>query len=123
MTGQSLRQAARRDARTVASKRRAELLERSRRLEKLAVTVMTAVAERDQCVAKAEREAGEALREMTAGEGLTLREALKWCGDSIDIHEATRLRKAMSAREPDAVRQRTEPRRARDVDDTQRDQR
>ncbi len=93
MGTQSVRQAARRDARTVASKRRAELLERSRRLEDLAVSVMTAIKERDLSVEQAERRAGEALQRMTTVEGLSLREAVEWCGDSIDLHEAARLRK------------------------------
>ncbi len=55
MSTQSLRQAARRDARTVALKRRAEFFDRSKRLEDLAVNVITAVAERDRSVAEAER--------------------------------------------------------------------
>lgn len=93
MSTQSLRQVARRDARTVASKRRSELLDRSKRLEDLAVEVMTAVREREIWVAKAERMAGDALREMTAVEGLSLREAVEWCGHSVDLREATRLRK------------------------------
>lgn len=97
MGTQSLRQAARRDARTVASKRRAELLDRSRRIENLAVDVMTAIKERDLAVEETERRAGEALQRMTCVEGLTLREAVEWCGDSVDLHEVTRLRKVGEA--------------------------
>ena len=93
MSSHSVRQAARRDARTVASRRRAELLDRSRRLEDLAVKVITAIKERDLSVENAERRAGEALQRMTTVEGLTLREAVEWCGDSVDLHEAARLRK------------------------------
>lgn len=89
---QSLRQAARRDARAIASRRRAELLERSRRLEDLAVNVMTAIKERDLSMEKAERNAGEALQPMTTAEGPTLLEAVEWCGDSVGLREATRLR-------------------------------
>ena len=91
MTRQNLRQIARRDARTIAATRRAELLERSRRVEGLAVEVMSAIRERDLLVSTAERKAGQALREMTATEGLTLREAVEWCGDSVNLREATRL--------------------------------
>ena len=93
MSQQTMRQRARRDARTVTSKRRAALLERAKRLEDLAVQVMTAVGERDAAVAEAEKRAGAALREMTTVEGVTLREAVEWCGDQIGVREATRLRR------------------------------
>jgi hypothetical protein len=93
MSQQTMRQKARRDARSVTSKRRAALLERARRLEDLAVQVMTAVGERDAAVAKAEKRAGAALREMTTVEGVTLRAAVEWCGDQIGVREATRLRR------------------------------
>lgn len=68
-------------------------MERAKRLEDLAVQVMTAVGERDAAVAEAEQRAGNALREMTTGEGVTLREAVEWCGDQIGVREATRLRR------------------------------
>lgn len=93
MSQQTMRQKARRDARTVTSKRRAALLERAKRLEDLAVQVMTAVGERNAAVAAAEQRAGAALREMTTVEGVTLREAVEWCGDQIGVREATRLRR------------------------------
>jgi hypothetical protein len=93
MSQQTMRQKARRDARTVTSKRRAALLERAKRLEDLAVQVMTAVGERDAAVAEAEKRAGNALHEMTTVQGLTLREAVEWCGDQIGVREATRLRR------------------------------
>lgn len=54
--------------------------------------VMTAIGERDSAVASAELRAGEALRAMTAIEGVTLREAVEWCGDQVGVREATRLR-------------------------------
>jgi hypothetical protein len=88
---QTMRQKARRDLRTVTSKRRAALLERAKRLEDLAVQVMTAVGERDAAVAAAEERAGNALREMTTVEGVTLREAVEWCGNQIGVREAARL--------------------------------
>lgn len=100
MSQQTMRQIARRDARTVTSKRRAALLARAKRLEDLAVQVMTAIGERDAAVAAAEQRAGDALREMTTVESVTLREAVEWCGDQIGIREATRLRKASATGEP-----------------------
>ncbi|WP_082748090.1 hypothetical protein [Nocardioides jensenii] len=93
MSQQTMRQKARRDARTVTSKRRAVLLERAKRLEDLALQVMLAIGERDAAVTAAEQRAGNALREMTAIEGVTLREAAEWCGDQIGLREATRLRR------------------------------
>ena len=93
MSRQTMRQKARREARTVTSKRRAALLERAKRLEDLTVRVMTAIGERDAAVAAAEQRAGNALREMTAVEGVTLREAVEWCGGQIGLREATRLRR------------------------------
>jgi hypothetical protein len=65
MSQQSVRQAAQRsalDARAVLRKERAE---RERRLEGLAVAVLTALGERDALVRDAERRAGQALRTMT----------------------------------------------------------
>jgi hypothetical protein len=99
MSQQTMRQKARRDARGVTSKRRAALLERAKRLEDLAVQVMTAVGERDAAVAEAEKRAGNALREMTTVEGVTLREAVEWCGDQIGVREATRLRRLVEVRD------------------------
>jgi hypothetical protein len=99
MSQQTMRQKARRDARSVTSKRRAALLERAKRLEDLAVQVMTAVGERDAAVAEAEQRAGNALREMTTVEGVTLREAVEWCGDQIGVREATRLRRLVEVRD------------------------
>ena len=93
MSQQTMRQRARRDARTVTSRRRAELLKRAKRLEDLAVRVMTAIGERDAAVAAAEHRAGNALREMTTHEGVTLREAVEWCGNQIGVREAARLRR------------------------------
>ena len=90
---QSVRQAARRSALDVQSKRRRERAERDRRLEALAVQVLVAVRERDAAVANAERRAGQALQEMTEDEGLTVREAITWCGGELTAREAARLRR------------------------------
>ena len=46
----------------------------------LAVAVLTALGERDALVRDAERRAGQALRTMTDDEGLSVREAVEWCG-------------------------------------------
>jgi hypothetical protein len=91
MSQQSVRQAARRsvlDAQAVLRKERAD---RERRLEALAVAVLTALAERDALVRDAERRAGQALRTMTDDEGLSVREAVNWCGSGITVREITRL--------------------------------
>jgi hypothetical protein len=93
MGQQSIRQEARRAALDAQSKRRRERAGRERRLEGLAVRVLVALCERDAAVSDAERRAGETLREMTEDEGLSLREAVGWCGDEITTREATRLRR------------------------------
>jgi predicted solute-binding protein len=93
MGQQSIRQEARRAALDVQSKRRRERAEREKRLEDLAVRVLVAVREREAAVSNAERRAGEALWEMTEDEGLSVREAVEWCGDEITAREATRLRR------------------------------
>ena len=93
MGQQSIRQEARRTALDVQSKRRRERAEREKRLEYLAVRVLVAIRERDAAVIDAERRAGEALREMIEDEGLSVHEAVEWCGDEITTREATRLRR------------------------------
>jgi hypothetical protein len=93
MNQQSVRQAARRaalDAQAVVRKERAD---RERRLEGLAVAVLTAIGERDGAVWDAERRAGEALRTMTGDEGLSVRAAAEWCGNAVTMREVTRLRR------------------------------
>jgi hypothetical protein len=57
----------------------------------LAVAVLTALGERDALVRDAERRAGQALRTMTDNEGLSVREALDWCGSGVTVREITRL--------------------------------
>jgi hypothetical protein len=44
--------------------------------------VLTALGERDALVRDAERRAGQALRTVTDDEGLSLREAVDWCGSA-----------------------------------------
>jgi hypothetical protein len=92
MSQQTIKQRARRKAHDAVARQRKERAERERRLEDLAVQVLTAVEERDAAVVETERRAGAALRHMTQVEGLTLREAVDWCGEEISVREATRLR-------------------------------
>jgi hypothetical protein len=65
--------------------RRRERAQRDRRLEKLAIEVLTATGERD---AAAEQRAGA----MVIDESLTVFEAMQWCAGAISHREATRLR-------------------------------
>jgi hypothetical protein len=91
MSQQSVRQAARRAALDAQAVLREERADRERRLEGLAVAVLTALGERDALVRDAERRAGQALRTMTEEEGLSLREAVDWCGSGVSVREVTRL--------------------------------
>jgi hypothetical protein len=93
MSQQSVRQAARRSALDAQAARRRERADRERRLEALAVAVLTALGERDRAVKDAEMRAGEALRAMGVDEGLSVREAVEWCGTGITVREVSRLRR------------------------------
>ena len=46
-----------------------------------------------RAVRDAERRAGQALRTMTDDEGLSVREAVEWCGSGVTLREITRLRR------------------------------
>ena len=105
MSQQTIKQQARRTAREMADKRRREREERERRVIGLAERVMVAIGERDQAVAETERRAGEALRELTEREGLSLGEAVEWCGETIPVREATRLRRLASEPQADDGRE------------------
>jgi hypothetical protein len=98
MGQQSIRQGARRAALDAQSKRRRERAEREKRLEDLAVRVLVALRERDAAVVDAEGRAGQALREMTEDHGLSVREAVEWCGDEISTREVARLRRLVEPR-------------------------
>ena len=93
MGKQTIKQRARRAALDAQARLRAERTAREKRLGDLAVQVLTAVGERDAAVASVERRAGAALAEMTEVEGLTMREAVDWCGEQINVREANRLRR------------------------------
>jgi hypothetical protein len=88
---QLARQAARRSVFEIQVALRRERADRERRLEALAITVLTALGERDVLVRDAELWTGQALRTMTDDEGLSLREAVDWCGSGITVREITRL--------------------------------
>ena len=92
MGKQTLRQAARLAASEVCAKRRRERAQRDRRLEKLAIDVLTALGERDATIAATEQRAGAALQAMITDESLTVSEAVQWCAGAISHREAARLR-------------------------------
>jgi len=72
---------------------RKQRADRERRLEALAVEVLTALGERDGAVRVAELRAGGALLAMTDDQGLSVREAVEWCGGAVTLREVTRLRR------------------------------
>jgi hypothetical protein len=92
MGKQTMRQAARLAASQVQAQRRRERSERDRRLEKLAIEVLSALGERDATIAATEQRAGAALQATITDEHLTVAEAVQWCAGSISHHEAGRLR-------------------------------
>jgi hypothetical protein len=91
MGKQTLRQAARLAASEVCAQRRREPAERARRLEKLAIEVLTPLGERDAAIAATEQRARAALQAIT-DESLTVSEAVQWCAGAIGHREAARLR-------------------------------
>lgn len=105
MSQQAIKQKARRTAREMAERRRREREERERRVIDLAERVMVAIGERDAAVAETEKRAGEALRVLTEREGLSLGEAVEWCGETITVREATRLRRLASEPQGDDGRE------------------
>jgi hypothetical protein len=76
----------------VHAKRRREPAQRDRRLEKLAIEVLTALGERDATIAVTEQRAGRALQAMITDESLTVSRAVQWCAGAISHREAARLR-------------------------------
>jgi hypothetical protein len=98
MSQQSVRQAARRSALDAQAVLRKDRADRERRLEALAVAVLTAFGERDALIRDAERRDGQALRTMTEDEGLSAREAAGWCGSGVTVREIVRLLRPDAAR-------------------------
>lgn len=97
MPSQTVRQQARRVALDAQTRLRRARAEHERRRSGLAVAVVTALAERDACVAACEERAGKALRALTGPEGLSLREAVEWCGgaERLSLRDAARLRRSV----------------------------
>ena len=52
--------------------------------------MLTALGERDGAVRDAQLRAGGALLGMTDDEGLSMREAVEWCGSDVTLREVTR---------------------------------
>jgi hypothetical protein len=92
MGKQTMRQAARLAPSEVQAKRRRQRAERDRRLEKLAIEVLTALGERAATIAATEQGADAALQATITDEHLTLAESVHWCARAISHHEAGRLR-------------------------------
>jgi len=100
MGQQSMRQAARRAALDAQAQRRRERAERDKRIENLAVDVLAAFEERKAAIADCERRAGRALQKLTGDEGLSVREAVDWCGAELSVREVSRLLRACDNDQP-----------------------
>lgn len=92
MPGQSVRVLARRAPLEAQAQVRADREAWQRRVSDLGVTVSVALAQRQESVTACEQRAGQALAVMTEQEGLSLREAARWCGAGMTAREAGRLR-------------------------------
>ncbi len=102
MSQQTIRQQARRTAREMAAKRRNEREQRERRTTDLVEQLLTAIGQRDAAVAEAEERASRALAELTESESVSLRDAVEWCGGTLSLREAARLRRLASVRDQNA---------------------
>jgi hypothetical protein len=91
MGQQSIRQAARRAALDAQAQRRRERAERDKRIEALALDVLTALEERKAAIANCDRRAGQALRDLTEREGLSIGQAAEWCAGELTNREVARL--------------------------------
>ena len=91
----------------MCAKRRREPAERDRRLEKLAIEVLTALGERDATsIAATEQRASAALQAMITDESLTVSEAVQWCAGAIGHREAARLRQLAAEAQQRLARER-----------------
>lgn len=86
----SVRQVARQKALEAQRRRRRERAEAERRYEALGVRVAVALMERDAAVSQMEQEAGRLLSELTAS-GMTMADAVDWCGAALTPTEGRRL--------------------------------
>jgi hypothetical protein len=91
-----VRQAARRSALNARAARRKERFDRERRIEGLAVEVLTALGERDSTIAATEQSAGAALQVMINDEHVTVAETAQWCAGTVSRREVARLRQLAS---------------------------
>jgi hypothetical protein len=91
-TQQSLRREARRRVGEALLIKQREREAREKRLTGHAVSILTALAERDAAVGEAELAAATAIHEMLA-EGATATEIAGWCGGALDGKEISRLAK------------------------------
>jgi hypothetical protein len=92
MSDQRAAQIARRAAREARASVRAERAEREKRLARAGEKVAVELARRDAAVTEHERRAAGALRAMVQTEGLSVREALRWCGvERLTSREALRM--------------------------------
>lgn len=92
MGRQAARQRARQQARRAGARRREVWTAQDRRIRSHVETILVALAERDEAIARTESEAGRALLVMTGDEGVALRDAVAFCGGALALREASRLR-------------------------------
>ena len=90
MAKQALKQAARIRVQEALAAKQKERLERERRQAALAIDVLTAVAERDEAIARTEAAAAASVRSLL-GEGLSVAEVVELCGGQVDAKEVQRL--------------------------------
>lgn len=86
----AVRQEARKSVLEAQAEMKAERDKREKRLSGLGVDVVVALRERDAAVLRCELQSGRALRKML-DEGLSMKEALQWCGPEVGRREAGRL--------------------------------
>ena len=89
---QAVRQDARRTVREALDARRRSQMEAERRQATLAVTVLSAIAERQAAVAAADDAAATAVQALL-GEGLELADIELLCGSAVGLKELQRLAK------------------------------
>lgn len=90
MAKQALRQDARRRVAEALAAKQKERLEREKRHAELAVEVLTAIAERDETIARTEKAAGDAIRTLL-GERLNVPEIAALCGGQLHVKELQSL--------------------------------
>jgi hypothetical protein len=90
MAKQALKQAARIRVQEALAAKQKERLERERRQAALAIDVLTAVAEREEAIARTEAAAAASVRSLL-GEGLSVAEVVELCGGQVDAKEVQRL--------------------------------